>query len=247
MEADLLTEMTIALIIAVICAAGFTQGMTGFGFGLVAMPLLLFFMDIKEAAAVTVVLNLIVCGMTFLSTRAHFSFRQGWELVVGACLGVPLGIYALVQVNELVLLRVLGGVMLFFSINEVLLTRAKVIHLSPRLGLPIGLVSGGLSGAFNMGGPPVVAYTYSQPWSKEQIVAVLQVVFGLSAVLRLVLLGTAGLLARPLLITALWSVVPLMVAISLGQKCFSRIPQPVLKQVAFLFLGAMGIKYLLFP
>ncbi len=239
--------MTLALIIIVICLAGFTQGMTGFGFGLVAMPLLLFLMDIKEAAAVTVVLNLIVCGMTFLSTRAHFSFRQGLGLVVGACLGVPLGIYALVRVDEILLLRILGGVMLLFSINELVLTRAKAFRLSPRLGLPIGLISGGLSGAFNMGGPPVVAYTYSQPWSKEQIVAVLQVVFGVSAVLRLVLLGTAGLLARPLLITALWSIVPLVIAISLGQKCFARIPQPVLKQAAFIFLGAMGIKYLLFP
>jgi uncharacterized membrane protein YfcA len=98
-----------------------------------------------------------------------------------------------------------------------------------------------------MGGPPAVAFTYSQPWSKEQIVALLQVVFGLSAVLLLLLLGSAGLLASPLLVTGLWSVAPLAVAILLGQKCFARVPQPALRTATFVFLGAMGTKYLLFP
>ncbi len=239
--------MTATLIILVICLAGFTQGLTGFGFGLVAMPLLLFLMDIKEAAALTVLLNLVVCGLTFFSTRGHYSFREGLGLVAGTCLGVPLGVYALVRLDEVLLLRILGASMVLFSANELLLGRARPIHLSPRLGLPFGLLSGGLSGAFGMGGPPAVAFTYSQAWGKEQIVAMLQVVFGLSALLRLVLLRAAGLLASPLLISGLWSLVPLVLAIALGQRCFSRIPQPVLRRATFLFLGVMGIKYLWFP
>lgn len=238
--------MTVTFIILMVSLAGFTQGMTGFGFGLVAMPLLLLLMDIKEASALTVLLNLIVCGMTFFSIRAHFRFRQGLGLVAGACIGVPVGVYALVRLDEALLLRILGGVMLLFAGNELILVRGRPIHLSPRLGLPMGVVSGGLTGAFGMGGPPAVAFTYSQPWSKEQIVAMLQVVFGVSTLLRLLLLGTAGFLATPLLITALWSLVPLVLAIALGQKLFSRISQPVLKKATFVFLGAMGIKYLFF-
>ncbi len=239
--------MNIALIIVVVCLAGFTQGMTGFGFGLVAMPLLLLVMNLKEAAALTVLLNLLVCSMTFFSTRSHYSFRQGLSLVIGTCLGVPLGVYALVRVDELLLLRVLGAAMVLMAVNELVLGRGRAVHLSPRFGLPFGLLSGGLSGAFGMGGPPAVAFVYSQPWTKEQIVALLQVVFGLSAVLRLLLLGSAGLLARPLLLTSLCSLLPLAGAILLGQKCFARIPQPVLRKGAFVFLGVMGTKYLLFP
>ncbi len=239
--------MTVTITILMVCLAGFTQGLTGFGFGLVAMPLLLLLMDLKAASAFTVLLNLIVCGMTFFSNRAHYHYRQGLGLVVGACLGVPVGIYALVRLNEALLIRTLGVVMLLFSANELILLRARTVHLSERLGLPLGLISGGLTGAFGMGGPPAVAFTYSQPWTKEQTVAVLQVVFGLSTLLRLLLLGTAGFIAPPLLTTTLWSVVPLVLAIALGQKWFSRIPQPALKKATFVFLGAMGIKYLCFP
>ena len=239
--------MTVALIIVVVCLAGFAQGLSGFGFGLVAMPLLLLLMNLKEAAALTVLLNVLVCGMTFLSTRNHFSLRQGLGLVIGTCLGVPLGVYALVRLDDVLLLRVLGAAMVVMCAHEFIIVRVHSLHLSPRLGLPFGLLSGSLSGAFGMGGPPAVAFSYSQPWSKEQIVALLQVVFGLSAVLRLLLLGSAGLLARSLLLTSLWTVAPLAGAILLGQRCFVKIPQPALRSATFAFLGAMGLKYLLFP
>jgi uncharacterized membrane protein YfcA len=230
-----------------ICLAGLAQGLTGFGFGLVAIALLPLLMNLKEAVAMAALLNLVVCAKTFLSVRAHYSWRQGLGLVVGACLGVPLGTYALVQLDEVMLLRVLGSVMLLFSANELILARAKSLRLSPRLGLPFGLVSGGLSGAFGVGGPPAIAFAYAQAWSKEQVVALLQVVFGLSAILRLLLLGNAGFFTSRLLSVGLWSVLPLLAAIALGQKFFSRIPQSVLKQAAFVFLWAMGLKYLLFP
>lgn len=234
-------------IILVVGLAGFTQGITGFGFGLVAMPLLPLLMDLRDAVALTVLMNLVVCTLMFLSIRSHYSWRQGLGLVVGACLGVPLGVYALVQLSQTLLLRVLGGVLVLFSVNELFVARTKSVPLSPRLGFPFGLVSGGLSGAFNMGGPPAVVFSYSQAWSKEQTVAVLQVVFGLSTLLRLILLGSAGLVTKPLLLTALGCVVPLAVMIFLGRWLFSRIPQKILKQAVFLFVGIMGLKHLFFP
>ena len=247
METGALVNTTLFLILFVISLAGFAQGLTGFGFGLIAMPLLPLLMAFKDAVALTVLLNLVVCATAFLSIRRHYSWRQGFCLVAGACVGVPAGVYVLVRLNEALLLRFLGGVMLFFCVNEFILSRTRPVRLPPWLGFPFGVVSGSLSGAFNMGGPPAIVFSYSQVWSKEQIVAVLQIVFGLSTLLRLVLLGSAGFLKGPLFIMGLWSVVPLIAAIFLGQRLFKRIPQTILKQAVFLFLGVMGIKYLFYP
>jgi uncharacterized protein len=247
METDALMHTAILLVIGVICLAGFAQGLSGFGFGLITMPLLPLFMGVKDAVTLTVLLNLVVCGTTFLSIHYHYSWRQGLGLLVGALLGVPAGVYVLIHMNQTLLLRILGGVMLSFAINELWLTRAKPVRLSSRLALPFGLVSGGLSGAFNMGGPPAIVFCYSQTWSKEQIVALLQIVFGLSTCLRLVLLGSAGYLKKTLLLAGLWSLAPLIGAILLGQQLFARVSQNTLKKAVFLFLGAMGIRYLVFP
>ncbi len=238
---------TIVFIVLIVCLAGFGQGLTGFGFGLIAMPLLPVFMTLREAAALTVLLNLVVCGIMFLSTRVHYSWRQGLSVVLGACAGLPAGVYMLVALKEIVLLRILGGVMLALAGNELLLAQTKSVPLSPRLGFPFGLLSGGLSGAFNMGGPPAVAYCYSQAWGKDQVVAVLQVVFGISAILRVLLFSGAGILTWPIFFLGLWSVLPLIGAILLGRRLFARVPQPKLRKAVFVFLGVMGIRYLVFP
>lgn len=236
--------MTVSIL--VICLAGFAQGLTGFGFGLVAMGLLPMLMNLKEAVAFSTLLNLIVCGMTFFSLRSHYSWRRGLDLVVGACLGVPIGFYLLVKFDEGFLLRLLGSLMLLLAINELFMARLKSIRMPPQFGFPFGVVSGGLSGAFNMGGPPAIAFTYSQPWSKEEIVATLQIIFGISALMRLILVGSAGFFSAHILRTGCWSVLPLVASIALGQKYFEHIPQAALKKATFVFLGAMGIKYLIY-
>lgn len=238
--------VTSIMITLIVCLAGFVQGMSGFGFGLVAMPLLPLLMDLKDAVALTVPLNLVVCATTFLSIRGGRAWRLGIGLILGACVGVPLGVLALSHLSEVFLLRALGVVLLGFAINELLLARIGPVPISPRLGSLFGVVSGGLSGAFNMGGPPAVAFAYSQPWGKEQVASVLQVVFGVSAIWRLVILGGAGYLTKPLLTLGLWSVVPLVAAIWLGNRLFTRIPHLALKRVTFVFLGGMGINYLFF-
>lgn len=239
------TEMLFCIL--VICLAGFAQGLTGFGFGLVAISLLPLCLGLKQSVALTALLNLVVCGLTFYSLRHHYKWRKGLGLVIGTCLGVPLGVYLLIELDETIMLRLLGLLMVLFALNELVLSRSRPIPLSPRLGLPFGIMSGGLSGAFSMGGPPAIAFTYAQPWTKEQIVALLQVVFGVSALQRLLWLGQAGFIEPSLLKVGLLSMIPLVAAIALGQRFFSRIPQPALKLATFIFLGAMGLKYLLCP
>lgn len=217
--------------------------MTGFGFGLVAMPLLPLVMNFQDAVALAVLLNMVVTGITFFTMKAHYSWHHGSGLVVGACVGVPIGVYVLIHANELLLRHLLGATMCLFAANELLLSKKYVF--SERVSFPCGLASGALGGAFNMGGPPAVAFVYSQPWSKEQTVAILQVAFGLSALLRLALFGCTGLLDKRLLSFGAWALLPLALAIFAGISLSPTIPHERLKRAVFLFLGAMGIKYLL--
>ena len=233
------------LVVSIVVLSGFVHGLSGFGFGLVAMALLPLVMNLKDAVALVVMLNAIVVVITFWRVRAHYAWRQGWVLLLGTCVGVPLGVFLLVRLDELLLRHLLGAVMCLLVVFEFIASRKSAFRMPNYLEFPIGAAGGGMSGAFNMGGPLVVAYTYSQPWSKEQVVALLQVVFGLSTVLRLALLGTAGLLQPHLIAMSAWSVVPMVATLALGGHYCSRISQAHLKRGAYLFLGLVGFKYLL--
>jgi uncharacterized membrane protein YfcA len=239
--------MSTFLLVAIVTVAAFAQGLTGFGFGLVAMALLPLFMDFKDAVALVAVLNLLVCAATFLSTRRHVVWRRVASLAVASALGVPLGVWALVRWDARWLLGILGAWMIAFAISELLLARWWRPRFPEWSGWPVGLMSGALGGAFNAGGPPAIAYVYSQPWSKEETVAALQVVFGASAVVRVALMGGAGLMPSELLTVFAASALPVLGGIALGARLLRRVPPNALKVIAAVFFLAMGAKYLLAP
>lgn len=233
-----------AVPICILALAGFTQGLTGFGFGLVSMALLPLVLPFKDALVVVAVLNVPVCALTLFSNRRHFHWRRGAALALGSCLGVPIGFYLLVRLDAALLLRILGALLCLFALNELLLARRFPLRFPAWSGFPIGLLSGGIGGAFNVGGPPVIAYVYSQPWTKEEIVTVLQLVFGTSALLRLGFVGHSGLLHRDLGYVTLLALLPLIVGILAGGRLLHRVPLRPLKFAVFLSLLLLGAKYL---
>lgn len=232
--------------ISVLALAGFVQGLTGFGFGLVAMALLPSIVDFHTASLLVVLFTFPVSAISLYQNRKYYNWRNGVTLTIGMCSGVPFGVYLMVLVPKLLLLRMLGTLLIAFAINETLFSKRK-LHVPQWLGFPIGFSSGVLGGAFNMGGPPSVAYCYSRPWPKEEVVAVLQVVFIASATLRLLLFGVHGIVPHEAAGLSLWAAVPVLIAVVAGARLFRRIGQQQLRLGIFLFLGVMGFKYLLWP
>ena len=92
-----------------------------------------------------------------------------------------------------------------------------------------------------------MVYSYSRPWSKTEVVAVLQSCFLTGGVTRNLLMGIEGDYTRELLILVAWCAVPAGIGIWLGKLTLDRLPAPVLRRIVFLFVLAMGLKYLIWP
>lgn len=238
---------TLLLSLAILTVAGFAQGLTGFGFGLISMALLPLLLPVKEAAVVVAVLNFATCVFTLSAVRRHLCWHRGRSLIIGSAVGVPFGVYLLAYLEPAPLLRAMGIVLVAFAAVEL----RSDPHAPPRvpdwLGLPAGFVGGSIGGALNMGGPPVIAYAYAQPWSKEEIVATLQLVFGVSALLRVVLIGAGGLYTPPMVPLLLLTLVPMAGAIFVGTRLLLRVPLAPLRRGVAVFLLALGLKHALIP
>ncbi len=239
--------VTLLVAVAVLTLAGFTQGLTGFGFGLVSMALLPFVLPVKDATVILAPLNLVTCATTFYAVRRHLHWRRAAPLIAGSCVGIPLGVFALVQLDAVVLVRTLGACMVLFALVDLVGSKRLRIRLPAAAAFPVGVVSGSLGGAFNAGGPPLIAYTYSQPWTKEEIVATLQLVFGVAAVLRLALLGQQGMMRAELWQVAAWAVVPMFAGITAGSRLLARVQREPLRAGVSCFLLVIGLKYLVAP
>jgi len=114
------------------------------------------------------------------------------------------------------------------------------------LTVPLGLFSGTLSGAFNLGGIPTAAYAYASPWSRGQIMAFLQVMITLSCALRVEFYGRFGYFEDISLARAALLVLPLYGAIWLGHIVLVRLHPRRVRQGVFAFIGIAGAYHLFF-
>jgi uncharacterized membrane protein YfcA len=230
------------LTIALACA-GFVQGFSGFGFGLVSMSLMPLFMGIKQAAVISTAFTLLATLFTFARHYREYNWRLGAPFLISVCVGLPLGVYFLERSSEHMLARIMGALMAAYAAREFLAPgQAKIFP--PAWTVPLGLFSGAMSGAFNLGGVPSAAYAYAHPWSRGQIMGFLQVMITLSCVLRLVFYRKAGLFGGIPWQGAVWMVLPLSLAIWLGHLTLQRVAVKRMRQVIFAFIGVSGLYYL---
>jgi len=92
-----------------LCTAGFVQGLTGFGFGLVSMSLMPLVIGVKQAAAISTMFSFLATITTFFRHHREYNWRLGFAFLVSVCIGVPAGVFFLEQAGEGVLLRALAA------------------------------------------------------------------------------------------------------------------------------------------
>ncbi len=236
--------MNWVLLTTALACAGFVQGLSGFGFGLVSMSLMPLFMGIKQAAVISTAFSLLATLLTFARHYREYNWRLGAPFLLSVVIGLPLGVYFLEESSETVLARLMGSLMVAYAAREFLL-RNQSRNFPRAWTVPLGLFSGAMSGAFNLGGVPSAAYAYAHPWSRGQIMGFLQVMITLTCSLRLVFYHNAGLLRGIPWHLAVWLALPLSFAIWLGHLALERVAVHSMRQFIFVFIGVSGFYYLL--
>lgn len=86
--------MTPYLIIALITfLAGFTQGLSGFGSILLALPLLTIMLDIKTVVPLAALDAFLVAIILLFELRRHLDWKKILPLVAGSFPGIPIGVF----------------------------------------------------------------------------------------------------------------------------------------------------------
>lgn len=229
--------------------SGFVQGLSGFGFAIVAMAILPWLTGDFQTSFTLVALNsIIIPGLIMFNTRKEFKIRPALALAAAAVIGTFLGFHFMNRnVEGAIFIRLFGAVLILFTIVDIILTRAFSYTMPKWMAWPCGALGGFFGGAFNIGGPPMVAYVYSQPWSKQQTIATLQAAFIAATGYRLALMGFNGYFDRAVFHLTLYTVIPTAIGIYLGGKLLDQVNRDGLKMVVFVVVGILGFKYLFFP
>ena len=130
------------------------QQLVGFGFALLAMPLLTAIVGPQDAVAVAAVGSLAGGGMMAWRLRHLTDRRRLRRLVLGALAGLPLGVLVLAHVPDTPL-RIAVAVAVLAAVG-VLATGFHLRSERPALEVGAGFASGVSGGAIGISGPPVV-------------------------------------------------------------------------------------------
>ena len=147
---------------------GVVQGLTGFGVVLVALPLMGFFIDIKIAIPLILLLGLVINFTLISQLLEHVDYKKWILLFIFSLPGIPIGIYVLKYVDSKYLELLIGFVVILTSLFSMSYRNTKK-GLNRFWACLAGFISGFLGGSIGATGPPIIIYTSMQPWNKQQI------------------------------------------------------------------------------
>lgn len=233
--------MSVCLAVAaVFFCAGLLQGLVGFGSALMAMPLLLFFMDVKLAVPLCIVDALALTLFMSYRLRGHVELRKVVPLLLGLPPGIVAGVLFLARAEGVVVMFALGVLILSYVGYALFLSpQPRVLH--PAWGALAGFCSGAITAGLSGGGPPVIIYSSLAGWKRDQFKATLAVFFVVVDVFAIGGLATAGLLDAGLLRLVACSVPPVLLGAILGLKWAKHIPEKLFREVVLVLLGLLGL------
>ncbi|WP_308620955.1 sulfite exporter TauE/SafE family protein [uncultured Desulfovibrio sp.] len=224
--------------------AGLIVGLTSFGGNLFAMPLLALVMPARDAVVLGCLLFPAMCVTLTVLYRRAILWREVLVLGLSSGLGIPLGIAFLSRASSRTILLVAAFCVFVFLFWQWFATHRKFAARPLHMGwaVPLGIVSGLMSGATGLGGPPLAFYALARQWNKESVLGGLSMAAMCSFVFFFPLQWQAGLYTPELLKTSLWSSAAAILGIFAAMPLLSRINMRLFRA---LMLGMIALSALL--
>ncbi len=247
------TPDTLALfqLAGVTLVAAVIQGAAGFGFTLLAVTFFLLIIQSGDAVHLLIIINLTI-SLALIGRLWRDVNRALWiRLVLGALLGLPLGlgVFQNADVNQL---KILAAVVILTFVALAVFRRPDAADrpgLVPRFWTPsavgVGALAGGMTTALGMPGPAIVLYLtalgFGRDATRSLTLSFFAVSYGVSLILQTATVGVS----RGVWITAAFLLPVAAVGAPLGHALGSRVSEVAFRRVVLTLVASSGAYVLL--
>jgi uncharacterized membrane protein YfcA len=227
------------VVAAIVLLAATTQSATGFGYALVAAPLLTVVVGPLRALPVLWLTFLPVSVAMAVQLRAEIRWTIVRRMGLVGAVTTLIGAWALDDVPSRALQAVTGVSVLAFVLAPA--PRREAGPSGPRTDLLAGGIAGLLGATIGTNGPPLVIALSRRGFDRVQLSATLAGVFTVLAVVTLGVLAIAGRLTADVWTLLPASVPSLAVGTGLGSFLVRRVPERVTAVTVRVLLVASGL------
>lgn len=244
MSLEQIAASHIATAAAILLVAYFIRGITGFGSGLISVPLLALFLPLQFVVPLILLLDftasIVIGGL-------HFK-RVIWNeiviLIPFGVVGVMLGTALLVKLPPEPMLIALAGFILIFALRSILNIRGDR-PISRIWAIPAALTGGTVGALFGTGGPPYVIYLTHRIHDKSDLRATFSALFFTEGMTRIASFLIVGLLLSSQVWVAYFAALPVMLgALHLGGRVHVGISQVQMTRLVGVLLLVSGVSLL---
>ncbi|HET8830035.1 MAG TPA: sulfite exporter TauE/SafE family protein [Pelobium sp.] len=229
-------------VLIIIFLATLVRSTFGFGESLVGVPLLLFFMSIETAVPLCVLLSTFIAMVLLFRNQTKVQFNSAKWLIIFAVLGVPIGLFGLIYLNETIVKVGLGGLIVAYSVYSLISTSIFKLKADNMFWLFIcGFFSGIFGGAYGLNGPPIVVYGDMRSWTPSHFRATLQAYFLPLGIVGLLGYWFHGILSMQVFQYFLMSLPVVLMAIYFGDYLHSKIKEGAFLKYVHIGLLAIGV------
>jgi uncharacterized membrane protein YfcA len=203
---------------AILLAAYVIRGITGFGSGLISVPLLALFLPLKFVVPLVLLLDftasIVIGGFNFKRVK----WGEIGVLIPFGLIGVVLGTNLLVNLPQNPMLIALAAFVFIFAVRSLFNIHGEKLA-SRGWAVPAALAGGTVGALFGTGGPPYVIYLSHRIHNKSDLRATLSALFFTEGLMRIVSFLIAGLLVSTKVWLAYFAALPLVLgALYLGGR-----------------------------
>ncbi|TSA52314.1 MAG: sulfite exporter TauE/SafE family protein [Actinobacteria bacterium] len=238
-----MTQDHLLIVAVIILVTSVIQATAGFGFSLLAVPVMVLFIDLHQAVIIATLLGTVSNFGQAWQLRHHHDREIAKIFIAASCLGAPFGFTLFRYGNQNVMKALLGCAVLF---GVWMLARGRDLqHAHKALDWTMGWVSGVLLMATSTNGPPIVFTLQARRLPPDVQRATLNLIFSVTGVSSIIIFAVAGKIQLNDLRVALITTPLMLLGVFIGTRVRVHIDAVRFRQMVLVLLTLGGVSSLI--
>jgi uncharacterized membrane protein YfcA len=221
--------------------ASLIQGVTGFGFALIAVPLLsLFIPEIRNITPIIVIYSFLTNIIIVYKSRHYIDFKKIMPLIIFGIIATPIGTYVLLYVKVNTLKIIIGSIITITAFAMLKNFKIKIKNQGISYGI-VGLLSGLLNGSTGLSGPPVVLFLTNQNTDKDVFRANLTFYGIATNIFAIIVFIVEGIINTSVLNFTIIYLPALILGVFVGIKISTKINENLFRNLTIYLITFLGL------
>jgi uncharacterized membrane protein YfcA len=223
-------------------AGALVAGLSGFAFGLVAASIWLYILTPLQTATLIIAFGLIVQGYAVWKLRRALDWKKLIPFMLGAALGVPVGVFILTWANPAHVRIGVGAFLVLYSLYALFRPAINPVRAGGAAAdAGVGFLNGVLGGITGLAGILVTIWCGLRGWPKDVQRTVFQPVAVAIFLMSALWIGAKGAVTAETVKLFLIGLPALLAGTWLGFRLFGRLNEAAFRKLVLVLVLASGV------